>query len=49
MAGDHCVELNAVDLTSGEVRTIKTSKPVPLANGAVDYKHGVALLAQVLS
>jgi gluconolactonase len=43
---DHCVELNAVDLTSGEVRTIKTSKPVPLANGAVDYKHGVALLAQ---
>ena len=41
------VKLFAVKIDTGDLREIKTEDPVPFANGAVAYKDGVALLAQV--
>ena len=43
---DVFVELSAINLTSGEVRQIEPTNPVGLANGAVAYQGGVAVLAQ---
>lgn len=41
------MQLFAIELNSGAVRNIEPDRPVPLANGAVAYKDGLALLAQV--